>query len=107
LVTRIEEHNMFCNVCGNQMPDGSKFCKICGNKLPQEQEAQQSLSQTVMNAGPTVPPPPPGISYQGGKGIGEMTKEDAIKKALIVGFVTFLIVGGLATLITAGGHQSR
>ena len=27
---------MFCNMCGNQLPDGSKFCNKCGNSLTME-----------------------------------------------------------------------
>lgn len=25
---------MYCNQCGNNLPDGSRFCNYCGNKLP-------------------------------------------------------------------------
>lgn len=37
---------MFCNKCGNQVPDGAKFCGRCGNAI------------TVAPAAPVTPAPP-------------------------------------------------
>lgn len=36
---------MICNICGNQMPDGTKFCSACGTSLieaPQQAQPQQA-----------------------------------------------------------------
>ena len=41
---------MFCENCGNQIPDGSKFCGGCGAKVEPAQAAPQR---------PVPPPPPP------------------------------------------------
>lgn len=30
---------MFCNKCGNQLPDGAQFCASCGNRLTPAEEA--------------------------------------------------------------------
>ncbi|MBQ8923909.1 MAG: zinc ribbon domain-containing protein, partial [Lachnospiraceae bacterium] len=34
---------MFCNQCGNEIPDGSKFCHICGAKMIVPQEIVQEV----------------------------------------------------------------
>jgi hypothetical protein len=41
---------MFCENCGNKLPDGAKFCGGCGAKVEPAQAAPQR---------PVQPPPPP------------------------------------------------
>ena len=42
---------MFCNVCGKQLPDGSKFCGACGASLEGVPQAAAPMPE------PTVPTP--------------------------------------------------
>lgn len=36
---------MFCNKCGNAVPDGSAFCGVCGTPLPVQQQYQPNPQQ--------------------------------------------------------------
>lgn len=53
---------MFCEKCGNQIPDGMKFCSVCGNAAP-VQSAPQQYAAPVQSApqhftAPTMPVQP-------------------------------------------------
>jgi len=43
---------MFCENCGNKLPDGAKFCHICGAMI-------KPAPQVNANLVPPPPPPPP------------------------------------------------
>lgn len=43
---------MYCNKCGNQIPDGSKFCSFCGSKLD---DVEPELSKPAPAAEPEYP----------------------------------------------------
>lgn len=41
---------MFCDNCGNELPDGAKFCNICGTALPEVvQQTNKEQDITVPN----------------------------------------------------------
>lgn len=34
---------MFCNKCGNEIPDNTKFCSYCGNKISNIKEDNKEI----------------------------------------------------------------
>src|SRR5437879_2083091 len=38
---------MFCNQCGNEVPESSRFCGACGASLAMEREASSNLTSNV------------------------------------------------------------
>ncbi|MBQ7004634.1 MAG: zinc ribbon domain-containing protein [Oscillospiraceae bacterium] len=47
---------MFCDKCGNRLPEGSKFCDACGNRMmlqaqPTAQAVRQPVQQTNKRSG--------------------------------------------------------
>jgi hypothetical protein len=47
---------MFCENCGNKLPEGAKFCGSCGAKT---QPVQPAYTATEASAPPRPAPPPP------------------------------------------------
>ena len=54
---------MFCNKCGNQVPDNSAFCPVCGNNLAANSYGRQQNQQMYGQGAP-------GQQYQQGYGQG-------------------------------------
>lgn len=75
---------MFCEKCGNQVPDGAKFCAHCGNAFgPQEQPpVQEPVTQEPPVYQPPAYQPPvyqPPVSAPVGMG-GRLTKKEYLSK---------------------------
>lgn len=54
---------MYCNQCGNELPDNSLFCNRCGARQPQSgasltQPNQPSFTPRPARRGPIIPPTP-------------------------------------------------
>ena len=45
---------MFCESCGNFVPDGQAFCSYCGTPQPVEQPAAQPIVQPVVQPAPVT-----------------------------------------------------
>ena len=52
---------MFCEKCGNQVPDGSKFCEKCGNPIAQAPAPQAAQQQPVQPPKAPRQPMSPGV----------------------------------------------
>ena len=92
---------MFCNNCGNQLPDGAKFCNVCGaaiqspvSKAPvtqQPQVPQQPFGHQSNSTNPCPPDPAP----------INPTPAKKKKTGLVIGivvavvFAVIAVVGGL------------
>lgn len=50
---------MFCEKCGNTIPENSKFCASCGAKVELAEDADQVVEPTPQPAVAPTPPPAP------------------------------------------------
>ncbi|NCA98687.1 MAG: zinc ribbon domain-containing protein [Clostridia bacterium] len=50
---------MFCESCGNQLPDNAKFCTACGATTGRSQAAPAQPAYTPPPTQPAYTPPPP------------------------------------------------
>lgn len=48
---------MFCEKCGNSLPDGVMFCKRCGNKVERKSLMNESNPRATAAPQPVAPPP--------------------------------------------------
>lgn len=82
---------MFCNNCGNQIPDNSTFCPNCGTAFSQPQQPQQPQYQPQYPQYPQQPggymPPQPPVT-QPGKGMATAS--------LVLGIVSFFCFAYIA-----------
>ena len=89
---------MFCNKCGNKLPDGSAFCPVCGNDLRnvmattvQQKIVQQVYQQPVQQMYQAVQP----VHQAQAQTNVKRRKKNKKKKGMIgllIGIVVFLIL---------------
>ena len=49
---------MYCNQCGNIVPEGGAFCTFCGAKCEASTEKQSAPETAIVQATPAQPPKP-------------------------------------------------
>lgn len=93
---------VFCNGCGNQLPEGTLFCSVCGQKRPDmnvissdPQSAvpyQQSISQTI-NYTPTETPPPAGYLVSRKEFINKYAQPSLRKNITSIAILCYVCAG--------------
>lgn len=97
---------MFCNNCGNKLPDGSAFCHVCGAKIIQGEEPEHqpapirepaavppAASRTeTQSFSPNPPAPPPIVNRNVPIMNAPASRKKSILPFVIIGIVIFVII---------------
>ena len=89
---------MFCEKCGNEIPDNSKFCAGCGAKVEPVEATVESVEQAVEAETPPTPAkpaetvPPVAPTTAGTKSIEYNGKGNLIKPLSIGAYIGMFII---------------
>jgi len=83
---------MFCNKCGNQLPDGAQFCASCGNRLTPAEEAPVVAPAEET---PAAEPVETAQSFEAPETQERKPAKKGLKKFIIIGSVALVAVAAI------------
>ncbi len=99
---------MYCESCGNLVPDGQAFCSNCGAAVAQAAPAAQPAPAPMAAAPVAAPAPAPAPAPAKSNGIAAALKGKS--KIIIIAAAAVVVIAVLAVLLTtvfAGGYKKQ
>ena len=99
----VAKPSVFCNGCGNQMPDGTLFCSVCGQKRPDANIGavnapnvtpnQQAFQQSSFNAANETPLPLAGYPVSRKEFINKYAQPSLRKNITSIAILCYVCAG--------------